>query len=102
MCIYVFLEDIDGTPYVHFDIEDSGIGIDKDKHPAIFEPFIQEDGSISRKYGGTGLGLSITRQLAALMGGHLAYTSELGKGSIFSLVIPIGVDVFEEQLLCQQ
>jgi len=74
--------------YVHFDIEDTGTGIPQDRQQAIFESFTQADGSTTRKYGGTGLGLTITKQLAELLGGKLTLSSEAGKGSVFSLVIP--------------
>ncbi len=66
------------------------------KQEEIFESFTQADGSTSRKYGGTGLGLTITKQLADLLGGELTLTSEEGKGSVFSLVIPAGLDVTEQ------
>lgn len=66
-----------------FEIQDSGIGIAKDKREAIFESFIQEDGSTTRKFGGTGLGLAISRQLVNLMGADLQVDSEIGKGSTF-------------------
>ena len=80
------------TPCLRFDVEDTGIGIPQDKHVAVFDTFSQADGSHTRQYGGTGLGLTITKQLAQLLGGDLSFTSEEGKGSVFSLVIPAGVD----------
>jgi PAS domain S-box-containing protein len=80
-------------PYIRFDIEDTGIGISPHKQALIFEEFMQVDGSTTRKYSGTGLGLSITKQLVHLLGGELSLTSEKDKGSVFSLVIPAGIDV---------
>ena len=68
---------------------DTGVGIEKDKVNSIFDAFKQEDGSISRKFGGTGLGLSISKEYAKLLGGNIKIESEKGKGSIFSLIIPI-------------
>jgi two-component system, sensor histidine kinase and response regulator len=64
-------------------IRDTGIGIAEDKREMIFEPFLQIDGSISRKYEGTGLGLSVSKKLVELMGGDIWVESRLGKGSVF-------------------
>ncbi|HBR20800.1 MAG TPA: hypothetical protein DD726_11420 [Phycisphaerales bacterium] len=77
---------------IRFDIEDSGIGIASDKLERIFEPFAQADVSTTRIYGGTGLGLAITRNLAELLGGKITVKSTKGKGSVFSLCIPTGVE----------
>lgn len=73
---------------VQFVIEDSGIGIEKDKLSHIFEKFWQADVSISRKFGGTGLGLSITKELVELMGGVIKVDSIFGKGTTFLVEIP--------------
>ncbi len=97
--VNVSLEDKDNQPYIRFDIEDTGIGIPPERQEKIFESFSQADGSTSRKYGGTGLGLTITKQLAELLGGELTLTSEEGKGSVFSIVIPAGLDVTKQPLL---
>lgn len=97
--VNVSLEERDKQPYVRFDVEDTGIGIPLEKQKKIFESFTQADESHTRKYGGTGLGLTITRQLAGLLGGELSLTSEEGKGSVFSLVLPAGVDVAKEPAL---
>jgi signal transduction histidine kinase/CheY-like chemotaxis protein/HPt (histidine-containing phosphotransfer) domain-containing protein len=72
---------------VRFVIQDSGIGIAADKLEHIFDPFIQADGSTSRKYGGTGLGLTISRQLAELMGGSVSVASVEGEGATFSFTV---------------
>jgi len=74
---------------IAFSIEDSGIGISKNTQGIIFEAFQQAEGSTSRKYGGTGLGLSISKGFAELLGGTITVTSELGKGSAFTLYLPL-------------
>ena len=95
--ISLFKED--DKPFIRFDVEDTGIGVPKDRQEAIFEAFSQADGNTSGKYGGTGLGLAITRQLAGLLGGKLSLTSEHGKGSVFSLIIPANMDINSVTLL---
>ncbi|MGF1716307.1 response regulator [Photobacterium chitinilyticum] len=74
---------------VRFEVSDSGIGVPKEMHDAIFEKFQQADGSTTRKYGGTGLGLAIGREIIRLMGGELQLSSESGKGSTFSFVLSL-------------
>jgi signal transduction histidine kinase/CheY-like chemotaxis protein len=96
--VNVSLEDKDEKQFICFDVEDTGIGVPFQKQKKIFESFSQADGSTSRKYGGAGLGLAITRQLAELLGGELALISEEGKGSTFSLIIPVGIDATKKSL----
>lgn len=72
-----------------FEVEDTGPGIPEDIHAKIFEPFVQGDLGLSKKYGGTGLGLSICSQLAGLMKGTIGLKSEVGHGSVFTMSIPL-------------
>jgi CheY-like chemotaxis protein len=87
------LEEMGGKPFVRFDVVDTGIGIPVDQQKSIFDKFMQADSSTTRKHGGTGLGLAITKQLTELLGGDLTLTSEPGKGSTFSVIIPANIDI---------
>lgn len=79
----------DGETNLRISISDTGIGISQEALPRIFKEFQQADIGTTRQYGGTGLGLSISRNLARLLGGDLSVESELGKGSTFTLTIPM-------------
>lgn len=71
------------------EVEDTGIGIDPERHPAVFERFTQADKGIASRFGGTGLGLAISEQLASLMQGTLELASTPGKGTCFTLTLPL-------------
>ncbi|TMO82136.1 two-component system sensor histidine kinase/response regulator, partial [Pseudoalteromonas ruthenica] len=72
-----------------FEVQDSGIGIAKHRLDAIFQPFEQADGTMTRRFGGTGLGTTNSKQLVELMGGSIGAISEEGKGSCFYFSLPL-------------
>ena len=76
--------------WVRFRVHDTGIGIDSDWQPRVFESFVQADGSSTREYGGTGLGLSVAKSLCELMGGTIELESQPGTGTTFTVRLPAG------------
>ena len=80
----------DGRDWVELAVADSGIGMTAEQLAKLFQDFTQADSLTARRYGGTGLGLAISRKLARMMGGDVTVTSELGKGSVFTVRLPGG------------
>jgi signal transduction histidine kinase len=74
---------------IQFQVADTGIGLTLAQMKQLFRPFMQADTTITRKYGGTGLGLMISQQISHLMGGEISVESEDGKGSTFTLSLPV-------------
>jgi len=80
-----------GHDAVVFEVTDTGIGMSQEQLSRLFQEFTQADASTSRRYGGTGLGLALTRRLSRLMGGDVTVVSEVGRGSTFTLRLPLEV-----------
>ncbi|NOY82521.1 MAG: response regulator [Kiritimatiellaeota bacterium] len=82
-------ENIDGVEWLKVAVSDTGIGMTEEQLGKIFEAFSQADATTSRDYGGTGLGLTITRRLCQMMGGDVTVESTPGKGSTFTILLPV-------------
>jgi hypothetical protein len=83
---------VDGCNSIEFAVADTGIGMTVEQQAKLFEEFTQADSLTARRFGGTGLGLAISRRLARMMGGDVTVTSELGKGSVFTVRLPGGAE----------
>jgi PAS domain S-box-containing protein len=95
--VRVSSERVDGSGWLCFEVEDSGIGMTPEQVEGVFQAFRQADPSTTRKYGGTGLGLAITRRFCELMGGEVGVESRQGEGSTFSVRLPAVVVLPEEE-----
>jgi two-component system sensor histidine kinase/response regulator len=84
-------ESVHRRQQMYFTVSDTGIGIAADKQAELFQPFMQADASMNRRYGGTGLGLAISRRIVTAMGGALTVASEAGAGSVFSFTIELPI-----------
>jgi len=78
----------DGRDWVELAVADTGIGLTAEQQAKLFQEFTQADSLTARRYGGTGLGLALSRKLARMMGGDVTVTSELRKGSVFTVRLP--------------
>jgi len=80
-----------GRDWIELSVADSGIGMTPEQQAKLFEEFSQAEATTAQRFGGTGLGLAITRKLARMMGGDVTVASEPGKGSVFTVRLPVGV-----------
>ncbi|WP_455223456.1 ATP-binding protein [Kaarinaea lacus] len=81
-------EKLNNSDWIHFSIHDTGIGISDQQSRHLFSEFTQADSSTTKSYQGTGLGLALSQRFCELLGGHITFTSQLGKGSKFTISIP--------------
>jgi len=80
---------VDGRDWIELAVVDTGIGMTAEQQAKLFEAFSQAEAATAQRFGGTGLGLAITRKLARMMGGDVTVASEPGKGSVFTLRLPV-------------
>lgn len=86
-------ESREGQPWLRWTVSDTGIGIAKEHHDKLFKPFSQVDASATRRHEGTGLGLAISQSFCEKMGGRIEFSSEPGRGSQFTIVVPAHANV---------
>jgi signal transduction histidine kinase len=90
-------QTMDGADWMTFSVSDTGIGMTPEQMEKLFQPFLQAEASMTRKYGGTGLGLEITRRFCKILGGDITAKSKLGEGSTFTIQLPAEVDKHKAQ-----
>lgn len=93
---------VSAATFVKFSIADTGIGIDSTQLTRLFQSFSQADSSIERRFGGTGLGLAISKKLCDLLNGDISVESQLGKGSQFTLQLPLVIDTNSHSLVASR
>ena len=97
LCLIQKKQD-ENVVFLEFAVKDTGIGMTKDQIDQLFKPFVQADSSINRRFGGTGLGLSIVKSFVELMQGEIIVDSVEGKGSVFTVILPM---VLDETINCE-
>ena len=90
--VVIKINAVEASDYVVISVQDTGIGIDEGLIKSLFEPFVQADSAITRKFGGTGLGLAICKQLTEKMNGTIDATSTINTGTTFTIEIPLKLD----------
>jgi len=83
---------VNGGNWIEFAVADTGIGMTAEQQAKLFEEFSQAETTTAQRFGGTGLGLAIARKLARMMGGDVTVASEPGKGSVFTVRLPVGLE----------
>jgi len=89
--LQVYRDLVDNEEWIRFVVRDSGIGVSETQMESLFNAFSQADMSTTRRYGGTGLGLTISQKFCRLMGGEITVESQLGKGSVFTISLPVHI-----------
>jgi len=88
--IQIMTEMYDNKKMLRVQVKDTGIGIRQEDFPRLFAEFQQLDASLSRRYEGTGLGLALTKKIVEYQQGSIEVESEIGKGSVFTVILPMG------------
>jgi len=94
--VRVKAEKLNNSDWIHFSVQDTGIGISDQQSRHLFSEFTQADSSTTKNYQGTGLGLALSQRICELLGGHITFTSQLGKGSTFTISIPKSAKIIND------